>query len=114
MLLYSDDLHTLASKAKDIEQTPRHVAGSADVNADIQSTLAKSTNIPDRVALARYGIDVQGVSIGSIANIGDKAKRGGGLAGPVVRIVRVKLENDPAKRFRLLRLFRSTVMVVYY
>lgn len=57
VLLYGDDLDTLASKAKDIEQVLRSIDGSADVKADIQSTLATLTIVPDRSALARYGIN---------------------------------------------------------
>ncbi len=57
VLLYGDDLDTLATKAKGIERTLRGVGGSADVKADIQSTLATLTVVPDRAALARYGID---------------------------------------------------------
>ena len=57
VLLYGDDLDTLATKAKDIERSLRSVDGAADVKADIQSTLATLTIVPDRAALARYGID---------------------------------------------------------
>ncbi|QDT05911.1 Cobalt-zinc-cadmium resistance protein CzcA [Rubripirellula lacrimiformis] len=57
VLVYGDDLDTLASKAKEIERTLRQVPGSADVKADIQSKLATLTIAPDREALARYGID---------------------------------------------------------
>ncbi|WP_404309126.1 efflux RND transporter permease subunit [Neorhodopirellula lusitana] len=61
VLLYGDDLETLSSKAKKIERVLRSVPGSADVKADIQSTLAALTIEPDRDALARYGIDAQQV-----------------------------------------------------
>lgn len=61
VLLYGDDLETLATKAKQIERTLRTVPGAADVKADIQSTLATLTIQPDRDALARYGIDAQQV-----------------------------------------------------
>lgn len=61
VLLYGDDLDTLAAKAKNIERTLRNVPGSADVKADIQSTLASLTIVPDRDALARYGIDASQV-----------------------------------------------------
>ena len=61
VLVYGDDLDTLAVKAKAIERTLRNVSGSADVKADIQSTLATLTIQPDRDALARYGINAQKV-----------------------------------------------------
>ncbi|MEO9593709.1 efflux RND transporter permease subunit [Rhodopirellula bahusiensis] len=61
VLLYGDDLETLSTKAKQIERALRSVPGSADVKADIQSTLATLTIEPDREALARYGIDAQQV-----------------------------------------------------
>lgn len=61
VLVYGDDLDILAAKAKQIERVLRGVPGSADVKADIQSTLATLTIQPDRDALARYGIDAQQV-----------------------------------------------------
>ncbi|TWT99433.1 Cobalt-zinc-cadmium resistance protein CzcA [Botrimarina colliarenosi] len=57
ILLYGDDLATLASKSKEIERELRRIPGAADVKADIQSTLATLTIEPRREALARYGVD---------------------------------------------------------
>lgn len=71
ILVYGDDLETLASKAKQIERTLRGVPGSADVKADIQSTLETLTIEPDRDALARYGIDA-GQVMGVVEAIGGR------------------------------------------
>lgn len=57
ILIYGDDLETLALKSKEIERVLRDIPGAADVKADIQSTLATLTIEPRREALARYGID---------------------------------------------------------
>lgn len=61
ILIYGDDLEVLAKKSKEIERQLRMIPGSADVNADIQSTLATLTIEPRREALARYGIDAADV-----------------------------------------------------
>ncbi|TWU44122.1 Cobalt-zinc-cadmium resistance protein CzcA [Novipirellula aureliae] len=61
VLVYGDDLEILTKLAKQIERTLKGIDGSADVKADIQSTLATLTIVPDRDALARYGIDAQQV-----------------------------------------------------
>lgn len=71
VLVYGDDLDTLATKAKQIERTLRSVPGSADVKADIQSTLETLTIRPDREALARYGIDAAQV-MGVVESIGGR------------------------------------------
>jgi len=60
-LLFGDDLETLAKKAKEIERVLRAIPGAADVKADIQSTLETLTVVPNREALARYGIDANEV-----------------------------------------------------
>ncbi|MCA9135136.1 MAG: efflux RND transporter permease subunit, partial [Planctomycetales bacterium] len=61
ILVYGDDLDTLARKAKEIERVLRNIPGAADVKADIQSTLETITIEPNRQALARYGIEVSEV-----------------------------------------------------
>lgn len=61
VLVYGDDLATLAQKAKEIERTLRDIPGAADVKADIQSTLETLTIVPRRQALARYGVDANQV-----------------------------------------------------
>lgn len=61
VLLYGNDLETLARKAKEIEATLRGVQGAVDVKADIQSTLATWTIEPDRQSLARLGLDANAV-----------------------------------------------------
>lgn len=57
ILIFGEDLDTLARKAKQIERVLRDIPGAADVKADIQSTLETLTIEPRREALARYGID---------------------------------------------------------
>ncbi|MFK8110936.1 MAG: efflux RND transporter permease subunit [Rubripirellula sp.] len=57
ILVFGDDLETLASKAKEVERVLRSIPGAADVAADIQSTLETMTIEPRREDLARYGID---------------------------------------------------------
>ncbi len=57
ILIFGEDLQTLARKAKQIERVLRDIPGAADVKADIQSTLETLTIQPRREALARYGVD---------------------------------------------------------
>jgi len=61
VLIYGDDLESLAKLAKDVERTLRTIPGAVDVKADYQANLTTVTIIPDRVALARYGIEAQQV-----------------------------------------------------
>ena len=61
ILVYGDDLNILTRKAKEIERVLRGIPGSADVAADIQSTLEIMTIVPRREALARYGVDASQV-----------------------------------------------------
>ncbi len=57
ILIFGENLETLAATAKQIERVLRDIPGAADVKADIQSTLETLTIEPRREALARYGID---------------------------------------------------------
>lgn len=61
VLIYGDDLETLAKLAKDVERTLRSIPGAVDVKADYQANLTTVTIVPDRKALARYGISAQQV-----------------------------------------------------
>lgn len=61
VLLYGDDLETLASKSKEIEGVLRKIDGAADVKADYQANLQTLTILPRRDSLARYGIDADKV-----------------------------------------------------
>lgn len=61
VLIYGDDLETLAALSKDIEKTLRSIPGAVDVKADYQANLTTVTIVPDREALARYGIEAQQV-----------------------------------------------------
>ena len=61
VLLYGEDLETLALKSKEIESVLRKIEGSADVKADYQANLQTLTIRPKRDVLARYGIDAQKV-----------------------------------------------------
>ena len=61
VLIYGDDLETLARLSKDLERTLRSIPGAADVKADYQANLTTVTIVPDRAALARYGIEAQQV-----------------------------------------------------
>ncbi len=61
VLIYGDNLQLLAKLAKDVERTLRTIDGAADVKADYQANLTTITIVPDRVALARYGIEAQQV-----------------------------------------------------
>ena len=53
VLIYGDDLETLARLSKDLERTLRSIPGAADVKADYQANLTTVTIVPDRAALAR-------------------------------------------------------------
>ena len=57
VLLYGDDLETLASTSKEIERVLREIPGAVDVKADYQANLPTVRIEPRRDALARYGID---------------------------------------------------------
>jgi cobalt-zinc-cadmium resistance protein CzcA len=61
VLIYGDDLEKLASVSRDIEQTLKSIPGAADVKADYQANLTTVTIVPNREALARYGIPAQQV-----------------------------------------------------
>lgn len=56
VLLYGDDLEVLASLSKDIERVLKEIPGAVDVKADYQANLTTITVLPDRDAMARYGI----------------------------------------------------------
>jgi cobalt-zinc-cadmium resistance protein CzcA len=68
--VFGDDLDTLVRIAHRIESTVRAIAGAADVKTEQVTGLPMLTVIPDRTALARYGLnpaDVQaavGTAIG--------------------------------------------------
>ena len=61
VLIYGDELETLAKLSKDIEHTLKAIPGAVDVKADYQANLTTVTIVPDRQALARYGIEAQQV-----------------------------------------------------
>ena len=61
VLIYGDDLETLAKLSKDIERTLRSIPGAVDVKADYQANLTTVTIVPDRAAMARYGVAAQQV-----------------------------------------------------
>ena len=61
VLLYGDDLEQLAHLSKEIERVLKGIPGAVDVKADYQANLTTVTILPDRDALARYGIEAQQV-----------------------------------------------------
>ena len=61
VLLYGDDLNELARISKDIETTLKGIQGAVDVKADYQANLTTITIVPDRDAMAHYGIDARQV-----------------------------------------------------
>ncbi len=61
VLIYGDDLDTLARLSKDIESTLKTIKGAVDVKADYQANLQTTTIVPDRDALSQYGIEAQQV-----------------------------------------------------
>lgn len=61
VLIYGDDLETLARLSKDIERALRSIPGAVDVKADYQANLTTVTIVPNRDALARYGIEAKQV-----------------------------------------------------
>lgn len=61
VLIYGDDLETLARLSKDVERTLRSISGAVDVKADYQANLTTVTIVPDRAAMARYGVEAQQV-----------------------------------------------------
>ncbi len=61
VLLYGEDLKTLGDKAKEIERQLKAIPGAVDVKADYQANLTTVTIVPNRAALAQYGISSQKV-----------------------------------------------------
>ena len=61
VLLYGDDLDQLAQLSGKIEQTLKGIAGAVDVKADYQANLTTVTIVPDRAAMAQYGISAEQV-----------------------------------------------------
>ncbi|MFN9718042.1 MAG: efflux RND transporter permease subunit [Planctomycetota bacterium] len=61
VLIYGDDLDTLAKLSKDIESTLKMIPGAVDVKADYQANLQTTTILPNRDALARYGVEARQV-----------------------------------------------------
>ena len=56
VLLYGDDMATLASTSKEIERVLRTITGAVDVKADYQANIPTLTIRADSEQLARYGI----------------------------------------------------------
>ncbi len=56
VLLYGEDLQVLGDKAKEIERQLKAIPGAVDVKADYQANLTTVTIVPNRSALAQYGI----------------------------------------------------------
>ena len=75
--VYGDDLDTLAALGAQIEAVANGVAGAADVQLEQVTGLPLMTVLPDRVALARYGL--------SVADVQDAVgiAMGGAVAGQV-------------------------------
>jgi cobalt-zinc-cadmium resistance protein CzcA len=57
VLLYGEDLQVLGDKAKEIERILKMIPGAKDVKADYQANLTTVTIVPNRAALAQYGIN---------------------------------------------------------
>ncbi len=61
--VFGDDLETLVAVARRIESTMKAISGAADVKTEPVTGLPMLTVVPDRTALARYGLnpaDLQG------------------------------------------------------
>ena len=61
VLLFGEDLNILAAKAGEIERTLKSIPGAQDVKADYQANLTTVTIVPNREALARYGVEAEKV-----------------------------------------------------
>ncbi|MFN8710802.1 MAG: efflux RND transporter permease subunit, partial [Planctomyces sp.] len=61
VLLYGDDLAKLAEISRHVETLLKQIPGAVDVKADLQANLTTVTILPDRAALARYGIEARQV-----------------------------------------------------
>lgn len=71
VMLYGEDLDILAKKSKEIEGLLQTIDGSADVRADIQANLQTLSIVPDREALAAYGLNATSV-LDVVETIGGK------------------------------------------
>ncbi len=71
VLLYGDELESLARISKEIEAVLQKIPGAADVRADYQANLQTLSIRPRRDALARYGIDAAQV-LAVIESIGGR------------------------------------------
>jgi len=61
VLLYGDSLEVLAETSKAIERVLKEIPGAVDVKADYQANLTTLSILPDRGALARYGVTAEQV-----------------------------------------------------
>lgn len=71
VLLYGDDLATLAKSSKEIEHVLRTIRGAADVKANYQANLSTLGVYVKPEQLARYGIDSQKV-MDAVAALGGR------------------------------------------
>lgn len=71
VLLYGDDLPTLARLGKEIEAVLSEIPGSADVKANYQANLSSQRVQVNPERLARYGIDAQKV-MDAVSTIGGR------------------------------------------
>lgn len=61
VLLFGEDLSVLQKKAGEIERVLKSIPGAEDVKADYQANLTTVTIVPNREALARYGVEADKV-----------------------------------------------------
>ena len=69
VLLYGDDLETLAKKGKEIERVLGSIEGAADVKADYQANIPTITIRVKQEQLARYGVTARQV-MDTVASVG--------------------------------------------
>ena len=97
--LYGDDLDTLVEVGKRIEAVTRNVSGAADVKLEQTTGLPLLNVVPDREALARYGLNPSDVQETVVTAVGGEVAgqmfEGDRRFDIVVRLPE-RLRQDPA------------------
>jgi heavy metal efflux system protein len=101
VLLYGDDLEVLARKSQEIESVLKTLDGAADVRADYQANLQTLSIVPNREALALYGIDATKV-LDVVESLGGR-NVGTVIEGRARYPILVRIPNDWRENIALIQ-----------